>query len=91
MARRNGAHRRSPVYGYPGGITMNTAGDIIVVGKFGGDAVFAADTLHSAINPLTALPSFDVFIAAWSATSSLQWVSRHGIEGLHGCGYRKWT
>lgn len=60
----------------PGGITMNTAGDIIVVGKFKGDAVFAADTLHSAINPLTALPSFDVFIAAWSATSSLQWVKQ---------------
>jgi gliding motility-associated-like protein len=60
----------------PGGITMNSAGDIIVVGKFKGDAVFAAETLHSAINPFTALPSFDVFIAAWSATGSLQWVKQ---------------
>jgi hypothetical protein len=32
----------------PGGITMRPNGDIVLAGKFKGDAVFGTDTLHSA-------------------------------------------
>lgn len=60
----------------PGGITLTSAGQVVVAGKFKGDAVFGSQTLNSAINPATSLPSFDVFIAAWAADGTFQWVKQ---------------
>lgn len=60
----------------PGGITVTSTGQVAVAGKFKGEAVFGSETLHGAINPATALPSFDVFIAAWAADGTFQWVKQ---------------
>lgn len=67
----------SPAYtDTPGGITLTSSGQVVVAGKFKGEAVFGSQVLHGAINPATALPSFDVFIAAWSADGTFQWVKQ---------------
>lgn len=58
----------------PGGITMRPNGDLVVAGKFKGDAVFGTDTLHSAFDPWTNTLGFDVFIASWAADGTYQWV-----------------
>ncbi|MBK6894537.1 MAG: gliding motility-associated C-terminal domain-containing protein [Flavobacteriales bacterium] len=60
----------------PGGITLAGNGQVVVAGKFKGEAVFGSQTLHGAINPATALPSFDVFIAAWAADGTFHWVKQ---------------
>ncbi len=58
----------------PGGITMRPNGDIVLAGKFKGDAVFGTDTLHSAFDPWTSTLGFDVFIASWASDGTYQWV-----------------
>ncbi|MEO5585653.1 MAG: hypothetical protein ABIQ75_09375, partial [Flavobacteriales bacterium] len=60
----------------PGGITVTSTGQVVVAGKFKGEAVFGSQTLSGAINPATGLPSFDVFIAAWSVGGTFQWVKQ---------------
>ena len=60
----------------PGGITATSSGDIVVVGKFKGSAIFGTDTLHSAFDPWTMALGFDAFIASWSATGVFQWVQQ---------------
>ena len=58
----------------PGGITMRPNGDLVLAGKFKGDAVFGTDTLHSAFDPWTSTLGFDVFIASWASDGTYQWV-----------------
>ncbi len=58
----------------PGGITVRPNGDLVLAGKFKGDAVFGTDTLHSAFDPWTSTLGFDIFIASWSSDGTYQWV-----------------
>ncbi|MBK9597751.1 MAG: hypothetical protein IPO60_05310 [Flavobacteriales bacterium] len=51
----------------PAGITVTSTGQVVVASRIKGEAVFGSQTLHGAINFATALPGFDVFMAAWAA------------------------
>lgn len=70
----------------PGGITVTTAGDVVVTGKFKGEATFGTDVLTSAWDPWTMDDGFDVFIASWSTDGTYQWVQQgsgpHDDEGV---------
>lgn len=70
----------------PGGITVTSAGDVVVTGKFKGAAVFGSDILTSAWDPWTMDDGFDVFIASWSSNGTYQWVRQgsgpHDDEGV---------
>jgi hypothetical protein len=58
------------------GITSDHAGNVIVTGQFKGIATFGTSTLSSTINPLTALPSFDIFTVKFNSTGTFLWVKQ---------------
>lgn len=61
----------------PGGVSMGGDGRVTVAGQFRGTAQWEGNTLVSTIDPLTLLPSADIFIATYTATGSLLWL-KHG-------------
>ena len=61
----------------PNGVSVAPNGDIAVTGEFRGTAVFDGGTLTSIPDPVTAEPSVDIFIAAYSATGDALWL-KHG-------------
>lgn len=60
----------------PGGIAITPTGEVVVAGKFKGSATFGAVTLQSATDPGNGLPSFNPFLAAWSADGTFQWAKQ---------------
>lgn len=60
----------------PGGITITPNGEVVVAGKFKGEATFGSVLLQSADDPVSGMPSFDVFIAAWAADGTFQWAKQ---------------
>ncbi|MBP8823555.1 MAG: gliding motility-associated C-terminal domain-containing protein [Flavobacteriales bacterium] len=60
----------------PGGISMGQDGRVTVAGQFRGTATWESTTLVSTLDPLTSLPSADVFIATYSPTGSLLWLKQ---------------
>lgn len=68
------------------GVTLAGNGDVLVTGEFKGTALFDALSLTSMIDPLTLLPSFDVFVASYSTVGTLQWLQQgtapHDDKGI---------
>lgn len=60
----------------PGGIAIAPNGEVVVAGKFKGEATFGSVLMQSADDPATGQPSFDVFIAAWAADGTFQWAKQ---------------
>ena len=58
------------------GVALAGNGDVLVTGEFKGTALFDALSLTSMIDPFTLLPSFDVFVASYSSTGTLQWLQQ---------------
>ncbi|MBK8612907.1 MAG: gliding motility-associated C-terminal domain-containing protein [Flavobacteriales bacterium] len=58
------------------GVALAGNGDVLVTGEFKGTALFDALSLTSMIDPLTLLPSFDVFVASYSNAGTLQWLQQ---------------
>ena len=58
------------------GITSDNLGNVIATGQFKGTATFGTTTLSSAINPLTGLPSFDIFTVKYDGNGNFLWVEQ---------------
>lgn len=58
------------------GITSDNLGNVIVTGQFKGTAIFGTSTLSSAINPITTLPSFDIFTVKFDGNGNFLWVEQ---------------
>ncbi|MFY9309473.1 MAG: gliding motility-associated C-terminal domain-containing protein [Bacteroidia bacterium] len=58
------------------GITCDHAGNVIVTGQFRGTATFGSTSLTSVIDPLTSLPSFDIFTVKYTAAGTFSWVEQ---------------
>lgn len=67
-------------------ITVDNAGNPIVTGQFQGAASFGSTVITSINNPLTGLPSSDVFIAKYTPAGLVTWVkqgkARYDDRGL---------
>ncbi len=58
------------------GITSDNLGNVIATGQFKGTATFGTITLSSAINPLSGLPSFDIFTVKYDGSGNFLWVEQ---------------
>lgn len=58
------------------GITSDHDGNVIVTGQFKGAATFGTTTLSSTINPITTLPSFDIFTVKFDGNGNFLWVEQ---------------
>ena len=58
------------------GITPDNLGNVIVTGQFKGTATFGSIVLTSVTNPLTSLPSFDIFTVKYDASGNFLWVEQ---------------
>lgn len=68
------------------GITCDHAGNVIVTGQFRGTATFGSTSLTSDIDPITSLPSFDIFTLKYTGSGNFVWVeqgrARYDDRGL---------
>ncbi len=61
----------------PNGVSVGPDGSIAVAGEFRGTAVFDQGSLTSMTDPVTGLPSVDIFLATYAADGTPQWL-KHG-------------
>ncbi|MBL7981517.1 MAG: gliding motility-associated C-terminal domain-containing protein [Flavobacteriales bacterium] len=61
----------------PNAVSVGPDGSVVVTGEFRSTAVFDAGTLTSMTDPLTGLPSVDIFVAAYAANGDALWL-KHG-------------
>lgn len=62
-------------------VSVGPGGVVALTGEFRGTAVFDAGTLTSTPEPLTGLPSVDIFVAAYDANGTGLWL-QHGAADL---------
>lgn len=74
----------------PSGVSIAVDGSVCVTGEFRGTSTWGAISHTSVTDPLTGLPSTDVFIARYSATGNELWVrtgaakfADRGVEIVH--------
>jgi hypothetical protein len=63
------------------GVTVDSGGNIIVVGYFTGAVDFGGVMLTSATNPLMGTAVLDTFVAKYSPSGTLMWAQKYGGTG----------
>lgn len=69
-ARQEGGSLSENAYG----VTVDNANNVILTGQFQGTATVAGQSFTSAIDPLTGLNSYDLFISKYDSNGNPQWV-----------------
>ncbi|PJB14467.1 MAG: hypothetical protein CO118_08490 [Flavobacteriales bacterium CG_4_9_14_3_um_filter_32_8] len=68
------------------GITFDNSGNVIVTGQFKGTAQIGLNTFSSAIDPISGLPAYDIFVSKYDANGidlwSIQGTAKYDDRGL---------
>jgi gliding motility-associated-like protein len=56
------------------GVTVDHQNNVILTGQFQGDATIAGSNFTSVIDPITNLPSFDLFVSKYDSSGNPLWV-----------------
>lgn len=75
-ARKEGGTSGENVYD----IILDKSNNIVITGQFEGTSVIGGSTFNSQINPVTSLPSFDLFLAKYSNNGNPIWVKEAHSE-----------
>lgn len=75
-ARQEGGNLAENVYD----VTIDHNNEVIVTGQFSGTSSIAGQTFTSEVNPVSAMPSFDFFIAKYTSAGTPIWAKQGAAE-----------